>query len=179
MKQLTLFILISIGFHILFVLPWILLSKKPLPLFGGGGEVSVEIVETPEVQSAQLNSLPTGKPAGREPQIASLPRNDRGAGEHAGPGSGPAGFDAILAEIRARIERAKRYPLLARKSGIEGRSLVRFQIAEDGSPDGVSLKSSSGSRILDDEALATIRRAAPYPSYSDPLEIWIRFQLNP
>ena len=84
-----------------------------------------------------------------------------------------------MAEISKKIERSKRYPLLARKSGIEGRSLVRFQIGDAGQAEGIGIKDSSGSLLLDGEAVETIRRAAPFPPYKDPLEIWIRFDLNP
>lgn len=84
----------------------------------------------------------------------------------------------ILAEIRARIERAKRYPLMARRMNLEGVSHVRFAIDASGQPQGLALKSSSGSSVLDEEALSTIRRAAPFPAYGEPLEIGIRFEID-
>lgn len=96
-----------------------------------------------------------------------------------GRGFGNAGDDPLLAEIRSRIEHAKNYPLLAKKMSLEGKALIQFQIDEAGNPQNIILKNSSSSKILDDEALATIQRAAPYPLYKDPLEVWILFTLTP
>jgi protein TonB len=67
---------------------------------------------------------------------------------------------------------------MARRMNIEGVSQVRFAIDAAGQPQGLSLKSSSGSTVLDEEALSTIRRAAPYPAYEEPLEIGIRFKID-
>ncbi len=101
----------------------------------------------------------------------------QGKGPGVGTGSGLSGKNSLLAQILERIERAKRYPLPARENGTEGRSLVRFQIDPSGQPAEIALKVSSNSPLLDKEALAVIHRAAPYPRYEDPLEIWIRFEL--
>jgi len=96
-----------------------------------------------------------------------------------GPGSGEeGGTNSILADIRSRIERAKRYPVMARKMNMEGDSYVRFAIDSGGQPKDISLKTSSGYPVLDEEALATIRRAAPYPAYGEALVIGIRFHIE-
>jgi TonB family protein len=95
-----------------------------------------------------------------------------------GPGSGENGSNAILAEIHSRIERAKRYPLMARKMNMEGVSYVRFAIGADGQPEGLALKSTSGYPVLDEAALETIRRAAPFPIYEEALVIGIRFHID-
>ncbi|HEX5036721.1 MAG TPA: energy transducer TonB [bacterium] len=96
-----------------------------------------------------------------------------------GPGSGDAGgSNAVLAEIHARIERAKRYPVMARKMQMEGDSFVRFAIDAGGQPKDIAIKTTSGYPVLDEEALATIRRAAPYPPYADSLVVGIRFHLE-
>lgn len=97
----------------------------------------------------------------------------------AGPGSGEGGTNTALAQIRSKIERAKRYPVMARRMNIEGVSQVSFAIDASGQPQGLTLKVSSGSSVLDDEALSTIRRAAPFPAYGDTLEIGIRFEIAP
>lgn len=121
--------------------------------------------------SPQGDAIPVGTPGPAGP--------GQGAGEP-GPGSGAGdGRDRTLAEIHARIERAKRYPMMARKMNMEGVSFVRFEIDAEGKPQELSLKESSGFPLLDDEALATIRRAAPFPSYADSLVIGIRFRMEP
>jgi TonB family protein len=71
--------------------------------------------------------------------------------------------DKRLNEIRERIEQAKRYPLLAKERGIEGTSLVRFRLRENGKLDSIQMEQSSGRRILDRESMNTVKRAAPYP----------------
>ncbi|MBI3540574.1 MAG: energy transducer TonB [Deltaproteobacteria bacterium] len=95
-----------------------------------------------------------------------------------GTGLGDGGTDPVLTQIRILIEQAKRYPLLAQRSSLQGKALVHFQIDDSGQARDISLVTSSSSKILDDEALATIRRAAPYPPYKDPLSVWIRFEIN-
>lgn len=122
-----------------------------------------------------------GSPRGDDIPLGSpgLLGSGQGPGEP-GPGSGVGGGpSSVLAQIRARIEHAKRYPLMARRMNMEGVSFVRFEIDGDGRPQGLSLKSSSGFSVLDQEALATIRRAAPFPIYGEPLEIGIRFEIEP
>jgi protein TonB len=76
----------------------------------------------------------------------------------------------LLAQIRRRIEAAKRYPEEARREGIQGNVYVRFRVGEDGQVDALEVARSSGSRLLDEASLATIRRAAPFP----PVRGWIR-----
>jgi protein TonB len=171
---------------------------------GGGGTVQVDIVG---LSSQDRNSSPNrplirlpgqtnqglrSRPAqNQRPSLSGAakasPKNSgpasagsgTGSGSGVGAGSGEGnGTSLVLSQIRSRIERAKRYPLLAKKSGVEGASLVRFEINEKGEPTGIVLKTSSGSEMLDNEAIETIHRAAPYPVYPDPLEVWIRFQLN-
>lgn len=175
MRRLPVSFALSLLIHMALLLPVGLMLKissrsNEAPLAGGKG-VSVEIMSTPpsfsssEGLSKQPNSL--------RPRAAS-------SGSHEGEGSGSDGHgtNRTLAQIRQKIERAKRYPELARRSGIEGKSFVRFRINPSGQPVDVAIKNTSGSEILDQESLATIRRAAPYPSYDTPLEVAIRFEKN-
>jgi protein TonB len=68
-----------------------------------------------------------------------------------------------LSEVRDRIERAKRYPWTARIRGLEGTSLVRFRISVDGAVRDVAVRRSSAHKILDEAAVRTVERAAPFP----------------
>ncbi|MDD5557036.1 MAG: energy transducer TonB [bacterium] len=85
-----------------------------------------------------------------------------------------AGERGYLALVRERIERAKRYPAEARLEGAEGSAVVRFRLARDGNVTGVRLVRSSFSKVLDWEAEATVRRAAPFPRIPDETgrEFW-------
>lgn len=57
----------------------------------------------------------------------------------------------------------KRYPAGARARGETGRPAVAFSLSPSGSLAGVSLARSSGHGELDAEAVAMVRRAAPFP----------------
>lgn len=102
-----------------------------------------------------------------------------GAGEGIGVGSGLAsGGNLLLTEIRKKIERTKQYPALAREQGVKGRVSVRFEMNQDGSVRSVNVIGSSGSALLDEAALATVRRASPYPYYAEPLSVTLEFSLS-
>ena len=67
-----------------------------------------------------------------------------------------------LAGIRRKIELAKSFPEAARRQGIEGTAQIEFVVLVDGQAGGIKLAQSSNNQILDNEALATIKRAAPF-----------------
>ncbi|HCU24261.1 MAG TPA: hypothetical protein DF383_04510 [Deltaproteobacteria bacterium] len=110
----------------------------------------------------------------------------RGSGKGPGgigvPGTGGSGTggesSTILAEIRKRIMRAKRYPIQARNEGLEGICGISFEIGPSGGVTYVTLTKSSGYAVLDNEALATVRRAAPFPYYAGPIRFSLRFDLQ-
>lgn len=106
----------------------------------------------------------------------------KGPGGVGAPGTGGSGSggeaSAILAQIRKKIARAKRYPRQARAEELEGATGLQFEIQADGSVSYVNITSSSGHPVLDDEALATVRRAAPFPYYAGPIRFSLRFSLH-
>ncbi len=71
--------------------------------------------------------------------------------------------------IRQRIQEALIYPPQARKDALEGRPFVRFSINSSGELLSVELLRSSGYSVLDEEALAAIRRASPFPKIPESL----------
>lgn len=107
-----------------------------------------------------------GRPGGGGPGIASR----RGTG---GPGDGNGVAD-LLRRIRRQIEEAKAYPDAARRESTQGTVNLRFRIAADGSVEATEILRSSGSPLLDEAAVQTIRRAGPYP----PVAGWIRIPLS-
>jgi len=64
--------------------------------------------------------------------------------------------------VKQRIEEARRYPLWAKKQGLEGIAYLYFTILPNGMGRDVRVVSSSGSKILDEEAIATVKRACPF-----------------
>jgi periplasmic protein TonB len=94
------------------------------------------------------------------------------------PGSGPAqGRSASFAreqqrwanELRNRLQRFKRYPDAASRRGIKGVTVVRFTVDRSGQVVASEVLQSSGSPILDEEALALVRRASPFPVPPDAI----------
>lgn len=88
------------------------------------------------------------------------------------------GSSSLMAEIRNKIERAKRYPALARARKIEGVVSISFLMDPAGKVQTINVVNSSGSSILDEEALAAVKRAAPFPYYAKPLSVSLRFNLK-
>jgi protein TonB len=80
-----------------------------------------------------------------------------------GEGKGRGDLGSYLGNARMRIEKAKRYPREARRRGWEGKVVLSFQINRKGEVLQIRLVQSSGYPELDDEGIATIRRASPFP----------------
>lgn len=68
-------------------------------------------------------------------------------------------------ELVAQIERFKRYP--QRAAGRFGVARLAFTIDRQGRLEDVRIVAASGSPVLDEEALATIKRAEPFPTPPD------------
>ncbi len=98
----------------------------------------------------------------------------------------PAASSPDLGEYQralfARISAVKRYPDAARERAAQGVAVVSFSISASGQVAGVSISRSAGDAILDAEALATVRRASPFPpppagaprTFSAPLSFRVR-----
>ncbi len=91
---------------------------------------------------------------------------------------GPS-LDERLAEIRRRIERALVYPPLARWRDTHGETRVRFEIDAAGRARDVAVVRSSGQPLLDSAAARAVVEAGVLPRVHGPLEIPIRFELEP
>lgn len=64
----------------------------------------------------------------------------------------------------AHINRYKHYPVAARAHGMEGVVNVEFTLDRSGQIVSSHITRSSGSPVLDEEAMAMLRRAAPLPA---------------
>jgi len=111
----------------------------------------------------------------REPAAASPAQRASGAGGGANAGSTHNATSASLnagqqrslaahwgAQLRAKIERRKRYPRSA--GGAAGTVKVRITVARDGSLQGLALASSSGHPALDQAALQAVQSARRFPA---------------
>lgn len=70
-----------------------------------------------------------------------------------------------LTRSRSLIERYKQYPLMARKSGVEGTVLVAAMLERDGTLHRCEILQSSGSLLLDNAALRSVRAVAKFPQF--------------
>ena len=86
--------------------------------------------------------------------------------------------DDRLSEIRRRIQAAIEYPVLARWQGIEGETLVRFEIDRRGLAREIRVVRSSGIARLDAAAERAVVRAGRLPWVWGPLEVPVRFDLQ-
>ena len=122
-----------------------------------------------------------------------LPGTDAGAGA---AGAGPADLDpeapdgaeataATAEEFRqallAAVESAKVYPRIARERGLFGTTEVAVTLGPDGALAGAGVVRSSGSKALDEAALAAVRAArlpVPAPELPRAYDLEISFTLH-
>lgn len=72
-------------------------------------------------------------------------------------------FHSYYLALKRKIELVWEYPYAARRAGIQGRLLIRFVINQNGSLASVNILRTSGSPLLDQEAVRAIRNASPFP----------------
>ena len=82
----------------------------------------------------------------------------------------PGSFPPAKESGSHSIGRAIRYPLAAQVQGLEGTSLVTFRIMAEGTVDEIRIVKSSDYEILDEAALKTVRRAAPFPALPEAIK---------
>jgi periplasmic protein TonB len=125
------------------------------PSASPGKIITVELKETPEIK-------PRPKPPRtRKRLMETIAGNGLREDSVALQGeSGP--YSAYLLLIRRKIEPLWSYPSQALSEQREGNAVIRFTIDASGALQGYQVASTSGSPVLDEEAIAVIRAAAPY-----------------
>jgi TonB family C-terminal domain len=80
-------------------------------------------------------------------------------------------FARYIEDWRIKVERIgnQNYPDAARRQKIYGQLQLTVSIKADGSLEDVEINRSSGSRILDAAAVATVRQAAPYSPFPEEI----------
>lgn len=124
-----------------------------------------------EAEAARRRAAQQAAPAQQASPTPQAPTQTRqGGGQQSAEGaaqSAPArgGGDVASygAQLRAWLERHKRYPQQARAQRIEGAAVLAFTVDAGGRVLGYSIQRSSGHPILDAEVDAMIRRAQPLP----------------
>lgn len=72
---------------------------------------------------------------------------------------------AWISQLLAHLNRHKRYPTIARSYHEEGVVVLSFTMDRDGHVLAHNIAKSSGSQVLDEEALAMLRRSEPLPAF--------------
>jgi protein TonB len=80
-------------------------------------------------------------------------------------------YISYFAGIKRKIELVWQYPQEAAAAGLQGDLIVDFVIGRSGKLESVELLQGSGHKVLDDEALGSIRKAAPYNPIPDAYQI--------
>jgi len=91
---------------------------------------------------------------------------------------------AYLKLLRLEIERARIYPLRARRMGLQGTTKVRFALLPNGEIKSLKVAEPSGYPVLDAAALATVKKILPFHppdtvelgglSIEVPIRFWLR-----
>lgn len=132
----------------------------------------------------------SGQTHGAAPTNKTIPKNNKfGKGDSKTPNGGiGSGLDQkgvisknaphLLAKIRKKIMRHHYYPKQAREDKITGQVKVSFQIQENGELAYVKVLQSSGSSLLDQAAVKTIRKSVPLPYFSSPIALPLEYKLK-
>lgn len=76
-------------------------------------------------------------------------------------------FSEFLRKVRDRIKEEQRLPPNVRNLDDGSTTTIRFTLLRDGTIRAAKVSNSSGSRVLDNAALAAVQNAEPYPPFPD------------
>lgn len=131
----------------------------------------------PEAAPAREPDDTTAEPVPEEAPAAAGAGGESGSRAAAGAGSGqdqsgggnPGASADYMAQLRAWLEKHKRYPRRARTRRQEGTAVLRFVVDREGRVLEYEIRESSGHDILDREVTAMIERAQPLPGMPDDM----------
>lgn len=137
--------------------------SAPAPVPGGASSPSKHAAATTEGREA--DTPPARGSAASAAKRAPAEWNGAGGREAEGAPEGMRKryLREQFASIRDRVMRGLSYPLVARRKGWEGKVLLSFTVAGDGSIGAIKIVQSSGREILDQGAVEAVRKAAPFP----------------
>jgi protein TonB len=150
----------------------------PLPEGGAPGqgrEARNRAQSTNAGLTDSIGDRPGRQKAGEQHILGSPPRGDGGTADtggmaavqedHAGaPTLSGAEVQAFRSRLLQHIERFRRYPSQAREAGQEGVVRIQFVMDSQGNVIEAWVELSSGSALLDEEAIAAVMRARPLPT---------------
>lgn len=116
-------------------------------------EVAVEPPPPPPQEVASVAQTASGGPVG---QVA-------GRGGTQSDTAGEADISSYLGLVVAHLRRFKRYPAEAQAANVQGTARVTFSVGAKGEVLATCIVASSGAKLLDEEAVAMVARAGPFP----------------
>jgi protein TonB len=142
--------------------------------------------ERPREGRTQEASAGSGQATGQAADAAgSGPGGGQGPGQGgSGGGTGRGTRDPLagyVTRVVRRLEHSKKYPQMARRDGIQGQVIVAFRVSSRGEIKAPRIAKSSGHQILDEEAMALLRRVGtlpPFPPELDRQEVSLEVPLN-
>jgi protein TonB len=116
-------------------------------------EVAVEPPPPPPKEVASVAQTASGGPVG---QVA-------GRGGSRSDTEGQADISSYLGLVVAHLRRFKRYPAEAQAANVQGTARITFRVGAKGEVLATCIVASSGAKLLDEEAVAMVARAGPFP----------------
>ena len=160
--------------------PTIIAKKDP----GAGKELPAPIQEKPAPFEHKREESPAREPSQEKTAVAERPlptlrdllpsatyssANTRAAGPVSLNTKDPI-YVSYFTKIKQTIEQQWEYPEIALRYGLQGRLWLEFTVGGSGQLEQLRVIRSSGSQVLDEEAVRAIKAAAPFP----PIPSWIK-----
>ncbi len=142
----------------------------------------------PQIEAVQeiepvANSLPEPEPEPEPEPVEEAKQAERVEGDSS-PASAADAYVEAVHQAPTLHNRKPRYPLKARRKGMEGVVHLAVEVSAQGNPESISIMTSSGHRLLDREAKRTVSKWKFHPAtrggqpVSSTLEVPIRFRLK-
>jgi protein TonB len=117
----------------------------------------------PKTAPAKAKSAPAA-PASQAETAAQGPRpGNAGAGGASRDERGSANVSSYQARLASHLRRFRAYPAAAADQGLRGTATVTFTVNGSGAVMSARLAGGSGHAILDEAAVAMVKRASPFP----------------
>ena len=126
---------------------------------------TVKIPPAAEKQQKAASRASPARPASQaQPTAQSRDPGKVGGGGRSSTETGRQALSSYQAKVAAHLRRHRAFPADARRTGARGTAVVRFTVNRSGRVVGASLARSSGNSVLDNAAIAMVRRASPFPA---------------
>ena len=149
-------------------------KEEPIP-----EPVVQKVIPKPIVKEVKKKPKPKAKKKTRKKTAKKKQRRQKASSRRAN--ISPAQKNEFLASIRAKINKHKSYPRIAKKRGMQGTIKVEFSILSNGNVGNISV---SGPKVFHKSARNAVKRAFPVNVKSAPItlpksvNITLRYQLR-